>query len=157
MLDIKLNNTTHNISDLFLTPLKEINVEGGNVLHALKKSDPGYDGFGEAYFSNIEFRSIKAWKLHKKMTLNLIVPLGSVRFIIYDNRNNSSSFQKFDEIILSRKSFFRLTIPPMLWVGFQGLDKNTSLILNIGNIEHDPKEVERKEILEFNYNWGRKK
>ena len=157
MLDIKLNNKTPNISDLFLTPLKEINVEGGNVLHALKKSDPGYDGFGEAYFSNIEFESIKAWKLHKKMTLNLVVPLGSVRFVIYDNRKNSSSFQKFDEIILSRISFYRLTIPPMLWVGFQGLDKNTSLILNIGNIEHDPKEVERKEILEFNYNWGRKK
>jgi len=157
MLDIKINNKTPNISDLFLTPLKEINVEGGNVLHALKKSDPGYDGFGEAYFSNIEFESIKAWKLHKKMTLNLVVPLGSVRFVIYDNRKNSSSFQKFDEIILSRKSFIRLTIPPRLWVGFQGLDQNTSLILNIGNIEHDPNEVERKEILAFNYNWGRKK
>ena len=35
MLDIKINNKTPNISDLFLTPLKEINVEGGNVLHAL--------------------------------------------------------------------------------------------------------------------------
>jgi dTDP-4-dehydrorhamnose 3,5-epimerase len=153
MLDINLNNKIANISDLLITPLKEIDVVGGNVLHALKASDSGYVGFGEAYFSNIEFGAVKAWKLHNKMTLNLIVPLGSVRFVVYDNREGSSSFQKFDEVIFSRENFSRFTIPPKLWFGFQGLDKNTSLILNVANIEHDPKEVERKEIIEINYNW----
>ena len=153
MLDINLNNKIANISDLLLTPLKEITVVGGNVLHGLKASDLGYAGFGEAYFSNIEFGAIKAWKLHNKMTLNLIVPMGVIRFVVYDSRKNSSSFQKFDEVIVSRENFSRFTIPPMLWFGFQGLDKNTSLILNVANIEHDPKEVERKEIIEINYNW----
>ena len=40
--------------------------------------------FGEIYFSNINSLCIKAWKKHKIMTLNLIVPIGKVRFVFHD-------------------------------------------------------------------------
>ena len=33
-------------------------------------------GFEEAYFSLIDKDAVKAWKRHKTMTLNLVVPLG---------------------------------------------------------------------------------
>ena len=122
-------------------------------MHGLKKSDLGFEGFGEAYFSSIEYGSIKAWKMHKKMTLNLLVPKGFVRFIIYDDRKGSPSYKKFDEVLISRKSPLRLTVPPLLWFGFQGLSNTNSLILNIANIEHDPNEVERKNIDEIKYIW----
>ena len=145
---------TTRISDLILTPLRDIDVPGGNVLHGLKASEKSFQGFGEAYFSKIEFKKIKAWKLHKKMTLNLIVPLGSVRFVFFDDRRESFSYQKFDEITISKDNFIRLTVPPKLWFGFQGLDKNINLVLNIANIEHDVEEVQRKNINEINYNWS---
>ena len=56
-------------------PLKEIDLEGGNILHGLKKSDNGYINFGEVYFSMLNFNAIKAWKFHQSMTLNLVVPV----------------------------------------------------------------------------------
>ena len=59
-----------------LTPLQQIGVEGGDVYHAMKHTDQGYGGFGECYFSFVEPQAIKAWKQHKKMTLNLSVPYG---------------------------------------------------------------------------------
>jgi len=133
--------------------VQEIEVQGGNVIHGIRKSDIAYKGFGEAYFSCIEYGAIKAWKMHTKMTLNLIVPKGLIRFIIYDNRKKSSSYKKFDEVIMSRKKPSRLTIPPLLWFGFQGLDQSTSLVLNIADIEHDPNEVKRKNIDDIKYNW----
>ena len=40
--------------------LKQINVEGGNVLHALKASEKEFHGFEEAYFSTIEINKIKS-------------------------------------------------------------------------------------------------
>ena len=43
----------------------------------------------------------------------------------------------------------------MIWVGFQGLGQQTSLILNIANIEHSPKEIERKELDEIKFNWSK--
>ena len=43
----------------------------------------------------------------------------------------------------------------MIWVGFQGLGLQTSLVLNIANIEHSPEEVERKELAEIKFNWSK--
>ena len=143
-----------NIDGVSLTPLNNIEVKGGNVLHALKQSDHGFMGFGEAYFSSIDYLSIKAWKKHTEMTLNLIVPIGRIRFVIYDNRNNDIKEHKFRSVILSLDNYCRLTVPPNLWLGFIGLDKKTSFLLNIANIEHDPNEVEKASMEKFNYDWN---
>ena len=49
--------------------------------------------------------------------------------------------------------FNRLTIPPLIWVGFQGLAETDSILLNIANIEHNPQDVDRKNIEQINYDW----
>lgn len=141
------------IDDVKITPLKIIEVPNGDVLHAMKASENSYDSFGEAYFSIIEFQAIKAWKRHHKMILNLIVPIGEVRFVLFDNRANHSSNGVFQQVVLSREYYYRLTIPPMIWVGFQGMHLNDSIILNIANIEHQASEVDKKEINEIDYDW----
>lgn len=87
------------------------------------------------------------------MVLNIIVPVGSVRFILYKDRKNS--VERFQEVILSRESnYVRLTIPPMVWFGFQGLDEKKSIILNIANIKHSSDEVEEKTLDKFEFNWN---
>ena len=63
---------------LILTPMKQIHHPKGNIFHAMKKSDLGYNGFGEAYFSTINKGDVKGWKKHTKMTLNLLVFLVQV-------------------------------------------------------------------------------
>lgn len=142
------------LSGLIITPLKKIETQGGDVLHAIKESDNGFFGFGEAYFSRIDSKVIKGWKRHRKMTMNLIVPIGRVRFVIYDNRDESKSIQKFHEVILdSEDKYNRLTVPPLLWVAFQGLCSSSSCILNVANIEHSSEEVDRKDLAEIKYNW----
>ena len=142
------------ITGVTSTPLSIIDTKGGAVLHAIKRSDHGFSGFGEAYFSTIEHNAIKGWKRHKEMVLNLIVPIGSVRFILYDDRKNQ--INQFQEIVLSLTGeYARLTVPPMVWVGFQGLDHQLSLVLNIASIEHSPEEIERKELDEIKFNWSK--
>ena len=39
-------------------------------------------------------------------------------------------------------------------MGFQGLSNGSSMLLNIANIEHDPREVDRLEIEKINYDWS---
>ncbi len=141
------------IEGVLLNPLKIIDVPGGDVLHGMKCSDLGYTGFGEAYFSTIESGAVKAWKRHRKMTLNLIVPVGSVRFVIYDDRKNSKSYGQFQEVFLSKGNYCRMTVPPMVWLGFQGVDGSTSMLLNIADIEHLPEEADKKEINRLKYDW----
>lgn len=130
---------------VILTPLKKISNIKGDIQHIMKASDPGYAGFGEAYMSSINKGAIKGWKKHNKMTLNLIVIIGEIKFVVYNESN-------YFEIKLSNDNYFRLTISPGLWFAFKGLNKNNSLI-NIANIAHDPNESENMNLFDFDYNW----
>ena len=140
------------IKDVVITKLDIIDTLGGDVMHAMKESSVGYAGFGEVYFSQVDKGVIKAWKRHKKMTLNLVVPVGEIRFVLFDDREISNA--QFQEVVISKGDYCRLTVPPMIWMGFQGLLDGGSMLLNIANIEHDPNEVDRKEIDKINYDWS---
>ena len=139
------------INDVLITPLDIIETIGGNVMHGVKENDEGFIGFGEAYFSEIKYNSIKAWKRHRNMTLNLLVPTGKIRFIMFDNRKKIHN--NYQEIIISKENYCRLTIPPMIWLGFQGLSKEGSMLLNIASIIHDPDEVDRRDIDKIKFDW----
>lgn len=142
------------IDGVIVTPQKVISVPGGDILHGLKSSDPGYCGFGEAYFSMVEHAVVKGWKRHSFMTLNLLVPVGEICFVIFDDRAESSSCGMFQELTLSRSNYCRLTVPPMVWMGFQGVSNETAMLLNVADIPHDPEEAERKELSDIEYDWS---
>ena len=144
------------IDGLLINPLKIIDTLGGDVMHILKNMDDSYVGFGEAYFSMVEFGAIKAWKRHRKMVMNLVVPVGEVSLVFFDDREDSSSFRLFQEITLSRKNYVRITVPPLLRVGFKGIGIGVNMLLNIASIPHDPDEVDTKKINEIKFDWGLK-
>ena len=59
----------------------------------------------------------------------------------------------FKEIIIGEKKYSRLMVPPKIWFGFKGINKPESIILNIANIPHDPKEILRCKKNKINFNW----
>jgi len=126
---------------IIIKSLKKFNLEDGDVLHALKCSENEFNGFEEAYFSTIKKNKIKAWKKHNRMTMNLIVPIGNVQFIFYDEKKNF-----LRSAIIGEDNYSRITVPPKIWFGFKGLSSRTSYILNISNLSHDPSEVERQSL-----------
>jgi dTDP-4-dehydrorhamnose 3,5-epimerase len=139
------------LDDIVLTRLSRIPTIGGDVLHALKQSDAGYGGFGEAYFSWVSVGAVKAWKRHMRMTMNLVVPVGQVRFVFRSLNASGWDEIRVEEIGINR--YARITVPPGIWFGFQGLGKTQSLVLNIASIPHDPNEVERLALSEVKYAW----
>ena len=142
------------VEGVLLNPLKKIHHPLGDVFHGMKKSDQGFSGFGEAYFSTINFEDTKPWKKHLEMTLNFVVPMGEIRFVIYDDRENSSTKKCFFDVTLGENNYQRITIPPGVWVAFNGVGATYNLLLNLANLEHDPNEIERMENLsEISYKW----
>lgn len=126
---------------IIIKSLKKFNLEDGDVLHALKSSEKEFYGFEEVYFSTIKKNKIKAWKKHNRMTMNLVVPVGKVQFIFYDEKK---IFLR--NAIIGEDNYSRITVPPKIWFGFKGLSSRTSYILNISNVSHDPSEVERQPL-----------
>jgi dTDP-4-dehydrorhamnose 3,5-epimerase len=131
-----------------LTPLKQIYNSKGNIFHAMKQCETTFNGFGEAYFSFINQGHIKGWKKHTQMTLNLIVPLGEIQFVIFDEY-----LQKFFNIKLSKNNYQRLTIKAGLWLAFKGCN-DQNMLLNIASMEHNPNEAINIDLKKIEYNWS---
>jgi dTDP-4-dehydrorhamnose 3,5-epimerase len=141
-----------NLADILLTPLPRIEAPGGDVFHAMKQTDAGFAGFGEAYFSWVSGGAVKAWKRHTRMTMNLVVPVGRVRFVFCLRNADGVDEFRVEEIGVDR--YARITVPPAVWFGFQGLNTPQSLVLNIASIPHDRNEVERLTLSDINYAWN---
>jgi len=142
------------IDGVLITPLKRIQHPKGDLFHVIKKSSDGFTSFGEIYISTVKNNEIKGWKKHHKMTLNLVVPAGEVRVVIFDDCVSSTTNGKFQEVILSVENYVRLTIPPNLWVAFQGKSLGLNMMLNIADIEHDPEEAATQELDEIYFSWS---
>tara|TARA_B110000003_G_C16378070_1_gene429318 strand:+ start:133 stop:591 length:459 start_codon:yes stop_codon:yes gene_type:complete len=144
------------IDGVVLTPLKQIKDERGAVFHVMKNDSETFYSFGEAYFSKINKKIIKGWKLHKEMKQNFCVPYGKLKLVLFDNRINSPSKGVINEIILcDDKNYIRVTIPENIWYSFKCLSDPYCLLLNISNIEHDPLESITMDINtnEIPYSW----
>ena len=141
------------IEGVVVTPLKQIFHPKGDIFHGMKRSDYGYTNFGEAYFSTVLKSVVKPWKKHLKMTLNIMVPEGEIQFVIYDDRQASSTHGEYFTISLSPKNYCRLTIPPNVWVAFKGIGSNKNMLLNIADMEHDHEEILRLGLDQISYSW----
>jgi dTDP-4-dehydrorhamnose 3,5-epimerase len=144
------------IEGVFIKELMQFQDDRGSVLHMLKSNDNNFNKFGEVYFSEILPGKIKAWKYHKKQSQNITVPIGNVKFVIYDDRKNSKTFNNTLEIELGRpNSYILLHIPPGLWYGFKSKSLYPSLIVNCADMPHDKDESFKKDYLDnfCNINW----
>ena len=111
-------------------------------------------GFGEAYFTHIDAGEVKGWKRHNRYTLNLVVVQGAVRFVLYDDRVESPTKGQFAELILSPEdNYQRLTVAPGLWMAFQGVGNERSMLMDLIPEVHTPEESDKKELDEIKFNW----
>ena len=131
---------------VILTPLKQIHNSKGDIFHAMKASDNGFSGFGEAYFSIVNQGEVKGWKKHIEMTLNLVVVIGEIEFVVYDDNS-------FYSIKLSKNNYQRLTVEPGLWLAFRGVSVE-NMLLNLASIEHNANESVNVDLYDFDYDWN---
>ena len=144
-----------NIEGVKITPLKIISDDRGSVMHMMRNDSKVFDKFGEIYFSTIFKGKIKAWHLHKEATLNYACVYGEVKLVLFDERNGSSTFGEYQEILLSLKNYNLITIPPNIWNGFKGCNDQFSIIANCLNLPHNEKEMVRLDVKDnrFEYHW----
>ena len=127
----------------------------GVILHMLRVDDKNYKKFGEIYFSTINPNKIKAWHFHKLMTLNYAVVHGSIKLVLYDDRDESKTKGTIQEIILSNENHYLVSIPPKIWNGFCSSNNKHAILANCSDIPHDKEEIIRLPFDDpkFPYKW----
>ena len=126
--------------------VKNIN---GIILKILNNKQSNLKYYKDAYFSFVKFNKIKGWKKHTRMTMTLVVPVGKVKFVFYDEN-------KFKSIIIGDNRFYKIIVPPKIWFAFKGISKSKNVIFDLANVKHNDKEVVRKKNNEIKYNWNKK-
>ncbi len=74
---------------------------------------------------------VSAWHAHASTADRLFVADGYMRIVLYDARENSTSFGQCDEFLLGTIRPGLVIVPPRVWHGIQNLSDKSSLILNL--------------------------
>jgi dTDP-4-dehydrorhamnose 3,5-epimerase len=146
------------IDGVKIKPLRKICDERGMIMHMLRSDDDEFKQFGEIYFSAVYPGAIKAWHVHKKMTLNYAVPVGMIKLVLYDGRKGSKTEGELMELFIGEDNYCLVQIPPNVHNGFKGLGTKTAIVANCSTHPHDPKEIIRIDPFteDIPYDWALK-
>ncbi len=144
------------IDGVIITPLRQLVDERGSVMHMLRRDSPVFREFGEIYFATVHPGVVKAWHLHTQMTLNYAVPHGKIKFVLFDDREDSATKGQLQEVCLGPDNYVLVTVPPGIWNGFKGFGDFTAIVANCATIPHDPDEIDRRDPFDptFGYDWN---
>ena len=134
-------NTNNRIEDqIILETLTKVKNPLGDLYH-ISKSSEFLEKVKEIYASTVLPGHFKGWKKHIKMTQKLVVPMGSVEFLLFDDR--ASENKDLQSIIIGENNYQRLIIPPNIWYAFRCHGDDVAMIINTPDMAHDPAEIER--------------
>ena len=143
------------IDGVAVRPLRQLVDERGKVMHMLRADDPHFERFGEIYFSVVYPGAIKAWHLHREMTLNYAVPSGRIKLVCFDPRPDSPTKGQLAELFIGDGAYELVTVPPGVWNGFKGIGTTAAIVANCATIPHRPDEIVRMDPLspDIPYSW----
>jgi len=143
------------IDGVLLTPLRQVFDERGKVMHMLREDSPVFSRFGEIYFSCTHPGVVKAWHLHKEMTLNYAVIFGEIKFVLFDDRTESPTRGEVQELFISPENYMLVTVPPLIWKGLKSVVAQTAIVANCATLPHRQDEIERLPAFDVSipYDW----
>ena len=115
--------------------------ERGSIFHMLKATDPEFIGFGEIYFSCGYPGVVKAWHIHKEMTLNNFCVVGMIKLVLYDGRDGSPTQGALMEIFMGEQNRLLVQIPHGITNGYKAFGDKMAILANCATMPHDPTEL----------------
>ncbi len=131
------------IDGVRIVPLRQIVDERGKIMHMLKATDPHFLGFGEIYFSCAWPGTIKAWHVHRRMTVNNAVLSGRAKLAMYDLRETSPTRGRLQEVFFGEDNYVLVQIPPGIANGYKAYGDRMVILANCATEPHDPQEMTR--------------
>ena len=137
-------------------PLRQIAVERGKIMHMMKATDPHFENFGEIYFSCAWPDAVKAWHVHKSMTINNTVICGRAKLVIFDCRPASPTNGELMELFIGEDNYSLVQIPPGLANGYKAYGDKMVILANCATEPHDPDEMIRIDPFDNDipYDWN---
>ena len=118
------------IDGVIIKELKPILDERGYLQECFRSDWSQYKKFGQSYITVAFPNVVKAWHCHKIQTDNMVCISGNAKLVLYDGREESSTYKKINEIFFGEKTPLLVTIPPNIWHGFKAMGGEKIMVIN---------------------------
>ena len=118
------------IDGVIIKDLKPILDERGYLQECFRSDWPQFKKFGQAYITVAFPNVVKAWHYHKIQYDNMVCIKGNAKLVLYDERKESKTFNKINELFFGEKNPKLITIPNNIWHGFKAIGNEMMMVLN---------------------------
>ncbi|MFQ5905482.1 MAG: dTDP-4-dehydrorhamnose 3,5-epimerase family protein [bacterium] len=147
------------IDGVHVKKLRFIKDERGKLMEVLRKDDPFYSRFGQAYVTTARPGVVKAWHYHKLQDDNIALIRGKVRLGLYDAREGSKTRGEVMELLADEENPLLVHIPAGVYHGFKGLGNEESMVMNVPTVPYNHKNPDEFRIDPFDndipFDWRR--
>jgi len=119
------------IDGVVIKKLNPILDERGYLQECFRSDWEIFQKFGQAYITVAFPNVVKAWHSHKIQTDNMICIQGNGKLVLCDNRKESATYKKVNEIFFGEKNPILVSIPPNIWHGFKAMGGEKIMVLNV--------------------------
>ena len=145
------------IEGVIIKKLSPILDERGYLQECFRSDWAVFQKFGQTYITVAFPNVVKAWHLHKFQTDNMVCLKGNAKLVLSDNRENSSTHKRINEIFFGEKNPSLVTIPPNIWHGFKVIGNKEIMVLNVPTELYNYSEPDEYRLPcdseEIEYNW----
>jgi dTDP-4-dehydrorhamnose 3,5-epimerase len=114
--------------------------ERGFLMELLRRDDPFFTRFGQAYVSLSYPGVVRAWHFHKQQTDYICAVQGMAKVVAYDPREDSPTHGQVQELFIGEQSPVLVKIPPMVYHGYKAISTEPILIVNFPSEPYNAQE-----------------
>ena len=148
------------IDGVKIRKLNPILDERGYLQECVRSDWETFEKFGQVYITVAFPNVVKAWHSHKIQTDNMICIQGNGKLVLCDDRKDSPTYMKINEIFFGEKNPILVSIPPNIWHGFKAMGRGKIMVLNVPTELYNYKEPDEYRLPfdspKINYNWDLK-
>lgn len=135
--------------------LRFIPDERGRLIEILRADDGLFQKFGQVYMTTAYPGVVKAWHGHRIQTDHIACIKGTVKLVLYDDREGSGTYHEFNEFLIGEADPKLVQIPNFLWHGFKNIGSDEALVINIPTepYNHNNPDELRRPLSEIPYDW----
>jgi dTDP-4-dehydrorhamnose 3,5-epimerase len=145
------------IDGVKIQKLNPILDERGYLQECFRSDWETFEKFGQAYITVAFPNVVKAWHSHKIQTDNMVCIQGNGKLVLCDDRKNSPTYMKINEIYFGEKNPILVSIPPNIWHGFKAMGGEKIMVLNVPTELYNYEEPDEYRLPydspKINYNW----
>jgi len=132
--------------------LKVVPDERGRLMEILRADDEIFEKFGQVYMTTAFPGVVKAWHYHKQQTDNFTCIKGKMKLGLYDARENSPTFGKVEEYIISLDDPMLVQIPKEVYHGFKCISDEEAVVINTVTKPYNSNDPDEYRVDEYDNN-----